>query len=93
MRGFPKFLNTKQDYLNCMTEFPQETKKSLQALLDGRFSWFDTAVIEIDGVTDDTHRVVNTNDEKIQQELREDPNARIFKLGFTVAEVEELLND
>lgn len=93
MRGFPKFLNTKQDYLNCMTEFPQETKKSLQTLLDGCFSWFDTAVIETDGVTDDTHRVVNTDDEKIQQELREDPNARIFKLGFTVAEVEELLND
>ena len=28
MRGFPKLLNTKQDYLNCITDFPQETKNA-----------------------------------------------------------------
>lgn len=89
MRGLPKFFNTKQDYLNCLADFAEETKKELQKLLDYRFSWFDVAVLEdgATGITDDTHRVI----ENMQQELREDPNARIFQLGFTVAEIGELL--
>ena len=91
MRGFQKYLNTKQDYQNCLTDFPEETKAELQRLLDTRFVWQDVAIIEDEGITDDTHRVVGTEDEKIQQVLVEDTNAEIFRLGFTVAEVEELL--
>lgn len=93
MRGFPKFLNSKQDYLNCLTNFQEETKKELQMLLDSRFSWFDVAIIEDEGLTDNTHRVI-ADDEgvKTQQILREDPNARIFMLDFAVEEVEELIN-
>lgn len=89
MRGLPKFFNTKQDYLNCLSEFATETKAELQKLLDYRFSWFDVAILEdpATGIEDDTHRVI----ENMQQEYREDPNARIFQLGFTVEEVEELL--
>ena len=34
MRGFPKYLNTKQDYLNCLTDYPKETKAALQELLE-----------------------------------------------------------
>ena len=30
MRGFPKHLNTKQDYLNCLEKFPAETKAELR---------------------------------------------------------------
>lgn len=91
MRGLPKFFNTKQDYLNCLSEFKSETKAELQKLLDYRFSWFDVEVLADPekGLNDDTHRVVDD----MQQELREDPNSRIFQLGFTVAEVEGLLND
>ena len=92
MRGLPKFFNTKQDYLNCLTEFAEETKAELKKLLDYRFSWFDVAVIEGEvtelGVN---QRVIENGDEKKLQEEKEDPNARIFQLGFTVAEVEELL--
>lgn len=93
MRGFPKFLNSKQDYLNCISAFPEETKKELQILLDTRFSWFDVAIIEDEGLMDNTHRVI-ADDEgvKTQQILREDSNARIFMLDFAVEEVEELIN-
>lgn len=89
MRGLPKFFNTKQDYLNCLAieELKEATKKELQKLIDNRFSWFDVAVIDGVGIEDETHRVV----EDMQQELREDPNARIFQIGFTVQEIEELL--
>lgn len=92
MRGFPKFLNTKQDYLNCLTMFPEETKKALQTLLDNRFNWFDVAIIEED-VTElaVNQRIIETDGEKMLQEEKEDPNARIFLLGFTVEEVEELI--
>ena len=93
MRGFPKYLNTKQDYLNCLTDYPKEIKAALQELLDGRFIWRATGIIENEGLTDDTHRVVDTGEEKIQEELIEDERAEIFRLGFTVKEVEEMLND
>lgn len=89
MRGFPKFFNTKQDFLNCLGEFEAETKRELKNLLNTRFSWFDVEILENpeSGLNDETHRVI----ENMQQELREDPNSRIFQLGFTVAEVEELV--
>lgn len=93
MRGFPKHLNTKQDYLNCLEEFPSETKAELQRLLDNRFIWTDTAVLAATetGVTDDTHRVIKTEDGDIQQELKEDNCSELIRLGFTVAEIEEML--
>lgn len=92
MRGFPKFLNTKQDYLNCLTMFPEETKKALQTLLDNRFNWFDVAILE-EEVTElaENQRIIEADGEKMLQEKKEDPNARIFLLGFTVEEVEGLI--
>ncbi|DAB04733.1 TPA: hypothetical protein CPT89_00985 [Candidatus Gastranaerophilales bacterium HUM_11] len=95
MRGFPKHLNSKQDYLNCLQDYPAETKAALKQLLNNRFMWFDTAILDEsqEGITDETHRVIESDDVKIQQELKEDSNARLFRLGFTVAEVEGLAND
>lgn len=94
MRGFPKYLNSKQDYLNCLADFEQETKAELQRLLDSRFIWVDTAILETEesGQTDDTHRIVKAEDEFIQQELIEDANSELVRLGFTVEEVEGLIN-
>ena len=42
---------------------------------------------------DDTHRVTGEEPERLQQELVEDENAKIFRIGFTVAEVEEILKN
>lgn len=95
MRGFPKRINTKQDYYNLLADYPAETKQELQKLLDTRYIWKDTKVLA-DGETgleDSTHRVVEQDGERIQQEYIEDPNARLFRLGFTVTEVEGLIND
>ena len=94
MQGFPKYLNTKQDYLNCLQDFPEDTKKELQNLIDSRYSWTITKVLaENDtGVIDNTHKVIENNGEKLQYEYVEDNNAKIFKLDFTVSEVEGLIN-
>ena len=96
MRGFPKLLNTKQDYLNCITDFPQETKVQLQGLLDNRYKWEDKGEIKAGDIPidNDTHRIVTDEDGKqCQLELVEDENAKIFRIGFTVEEVEELVRN
>lgn len=87
-------LNTKQDYLNYLTVQPEETKKELQLLLKTRFVWKTTAILSAAdvGVSDDTHRVVGEEPDRHQQEYVEDENAKIFRIGFTVAEVEEIIN-
>lgn len=94
MIGFPKILNSKQDYLNCVADYPQDTKKALQDLLDNRYKWEDKGEIKAGDipVDDDTHRIVIDEDGKqCQLELVEDENAKLFRIGFTVAEVENLI--
>lgn len=93
MRGFPKHLNSKQDYLNCIEEFPKETKEELQRLLDSRFVWVATAILEDEeaGIEDATHEIVETEDGRVQRELIEDKNSELIRLGFTVEEVQEML--
>ena len=88
-------LNTKQDYLNYLTVDSEETKKALQLLLDTRFIWKTTAILAANaaGVNDSTHRVSGEEPERMQQEWVEDPNAKIFRLGFTVTEVEGLIEN
>lgn len=95
MRGFPKRINTKQDYINLLVDYPAETKQELQKLLDTRYFWQKTKVLAEGetGIEDDTHKIVEQDGERIQQEYREDSNARLFRLGFTVTEVEGLIND
>ena len=100
MHGFPKYLSTKQDVLNVMQEYPKQTKKFLQELLDTKDVWMLVRKLDLDeeGVQDDTHKVVTNDDpetkdivEKYQYEFKEDPNGTIFRMGFTVQEVQLLV--
>lgn len=101
MRGFPKHLNTRADYEHVMANFPAEQwRPRLQRLLDERFSWLPVGPLGAGepGLDDETHRVVEMQDEaggavieRIQEEYREDQNAVIFRLGFTVDEIEQIL--
>ena len=45
--------------MNCITDFPQETKVQLQGLLDNRYKWEDKGEIQAGDipVDDDTHRI------------------------------------
>ena len=97
MVGYPKFLNTKEDYEFVRANFPKEQWESdFKALLNERYEWFNLGEIEGEGVTDDTHKVVEDkrDDETVvryQYEYKENENARIYRLGYTVEEVEAIL--
>jgi len=99
MRGFPKHLNIKQDYVNAMSDFPKsEWQPALQELLDTRVQWIMTSKLDGEGITDDTHEVRETSDEngvvteRYQYEYKEDPNCKLLRLGFTLEEVEGYIN-
>ena len=92
----PKNLAMKRDYLNIMGLFEKtEWGPRFQELIDNRYIWVETGPVEGDGVTDDTHKVsmgiIDGEEAPIQLELQEDPNAKIFRLGFTVSEIESYL--
>lgn len=95
MRGFPKTISTKIDVQNLFQLYPDETREYLQKLLDTRFVWRSTGKIAegTAGVQDATHRIMRTESGLEQFELVEDENAKIFRLGFTVSEVEEMLKN
>ena len=97
MRGLPP-INTKEDVYNMLRDYPEEGKKHLQKLYDDRFIWHTTEILPSldEGVNDETHRAFatkNENDEEIfvQQELVVDPNAFIYRIGFTDEDIAELL--
>jgi hypothetical protein len=97
MRGFPMFFATKQDYLNCLELYPEQTKEALKALYADRFTWVKGAQVDSadSGITDKTHRVLPQKNDKGEEEffqysLQEDANARVFMLGFTKKEIENL---
>lgn len=102
MRGCPRTFATKQDYLNGIATYPEETKAELRRLIAGRFEYVPTGELADgeDGIVDDTHQVVTqqetdpetgkTVEKRVQLEMRESGNARLFRLGFTVEEAERL---
>ena len=97
MRGKPKHLNSKQDYINFVSMWPAEGKQKLQSLLDEKIYWVNTGKIDDDGITNETHKVSVLKDdednitERYQLEWKENPRAKIFRLGFTAEEVEKLI--
>lgn len=100
MKGLPKTLNDKHDYLYAKDNFPEDYwRPKFQHLLDNRFCWYYVSDLDSKrkGVTDDTHKVVENQDPDsdsvtyAQYELGANPDAKIFRIGFTVAEVEEIL--
>lgn len=102
MKGFPKHLNSKKDYLYIRKNFDRELwLPEYQKLLDSRFDWFFVSELESkeQGIEDETHKIVETTDTETQTikysqyEWKENPTAKIFRIGFTVNEVETLMQD
>lgn len=98
MRGLPKHLNSKEDYEYIMANYTEaEWKPILQQLYDDRIQAFNRGVITGEGVTDDTHYVVEEKDMmsediiKYQYELAVNPDAHMFRIGYTEAELEAIL--
>ena len=100
MKGYPQHLNTKADYMYVRENFPREQwLPDFQALLDSTHDWFFVKNLDSqeDGLVDSTHKVVefkNIETKEVtydQYVLKEYNNALLFRLGFTVDEVEKLI--
>ena len=100
MKGLPKHLNTKEDYYYIKNNFDEAYwKPQWQLLLDSRYEWFFVKYLDIraEGIEDNTHKIVEergSEEDEVrysQYEYRENPNAKIYKLGFTIEEVERAL--
>ena len=90
MIGNPKYLNTRFDYEYVKDNF-DNWRDYWQELYDSRMIWANVELVGA-GIEDDTHRLVQSRDMEdneiiIQQELQVDPNAKLFRIGFTEGEV------
>ena len=97
MRGTPKTLNSKFDYLFIKDHKMDGWQKRWQRLLDSQFSWQPEKELakKEDGIEDETHQIRNDKldidgaDKWVQYTLKSNPKGEIFRLGFTVKEVED----
>lgn len=90
MIGNPKYLNTRHDYEYVQQHF-DNWLEYWQELYDSRMIWANVELVGA-GIEDDTHRLIQSRDMEdneitIQQELQVDPNAKLFRIGFTEGEV------
>ena len=99
MKGFPKKLNSKADYLFIKEHFPEDEWKPIwEKLLKNRKNWFATDIIEgTEGIEDATHRIekCKDNDGKdilIQMELKDDMASDFYRLHFSEVEVREAID-
>ncbi len=99
MNGYPKHINSKEDIMNIITDYPIETKKFLEGLVESSSDWLVQSELKDNeaGIEDSTHKVVeNKTDDVVtsryQFEYKEDSNAYLFKLGFTsLQEVKDMI--
>jgi hypothetical protein len=97
MKGYPKHIATKMDLQVAMEINAERTKSFIRRAIDGRNGWVVTGSLdnESDGVTDDTHRVIDHASEEgehdwYQEEWGTLPGNTLDRLGITVAEAEKL---
>ena len=86
MVGNPKYLNTRFDYEYVKDNF-DNWREYWQELYDSRKIWANVELVG-DGIEDETHRLVQSHDMEdnpitIQQKFQVDPNAKLFRIGFT----------
>ena len=100
MIGVPKHLNTKEDYEYTRLNFPKDIwKKAFEDLTKNTSEWFNVGeVAESVGVTNETHKVVidklmDGSFKYYQYELKINPNCKMFRIGYTILEVENILKE
>ena len=96
MEGPARYLNTRYDY-EYVKEHQDNWREYFELLYSDRLIWDNVELIG-EGITDATHRLVQSIDVEtqepitIQQELLSDVNCKLLRLGFTVEEVEIILS-
>ncbi|SFL93462.1 hypothetical protein [Halanaerobium salsuginis] len=100
MRGFPKVLNSRQDYENIISDFgyTAKVKRAYEGLLNTaeKYEFDKELAAESDRTGPAPEYKVMTQEEEgtekiVQYKLVNNPDGKIFKLGFTIGEVEEVI--
>ena len=99
MRGYPKNLNSKQDYEYVKKYFPKyEWIRDFQKLKDDNKKWIkeERLVKKEDGIIDITSKVIEEENEKqektyYQYRFKIDPNSKANRLRIELNDVDEIL--
>lgn len=98
MKGFPKNLNTREDYEYVRANFTaEEWKPEWQALLDTMSDYFFVKTLEEgeEAPEGDGYKVQESEQDGVTTrslyQLQENPACKLLRLGFTKAEVKEAL--
>jgi len=95
VKGLHRRLNTKKDYAYIKANEPAMSwMAAYRDLLDGLYCW--QTLGENDSADDydaEAVRTISDGDggETVTQVYKQDENCRLFRLGFSVAEVESIL--
>jgi hypothetical protein len=101
MRGFPKVLNSRQDYENMINDFGYtvKVKRAYQGLLNTaqKYEFDKELAAETERTGPEPEYKVMTQEEEgtekiVQFKLVDNPNGKIFRLGFTIDEVQEVID-
>lgn len=108
MRGVPKnSLKTKSDYETCQSMALDGSLRSVdvarlrrywQALIDGRYVMVKDRVLDTDEQADGEepeYRILTDEEtqDRVQYKREEDAEAKIFRLGYSVEDVEGKLDE
>lgn len=87
------FFNTREDVYNSLEIDINATVATLKDILNDRFKWQVVKVLltKEEGIEDETHLIIESENEILQSELQEDENSKLFQLGLTVEEAEEII--
>jgi len=98
MKGYPNHINTEEDVYTALEIDKKRTQDLVQRILDTREGWYVTASLESegDGITDETHRVVDKSDDEsssdwYQEEWGPLPGNTLERIGMSVTEAEEII--
>ena len=89
------FFNTREDVYNSLEIDINATFATLKDILNDRFKWQVVKVLltKEEGIEDETHLIIESENEILQSELQEDENSKLFQLGLTVEEAEEIIEN
>jgi len=99
VKGYPSFLNSREDYDYVRTNFPKEVwLKDFQHLLEIMGGWYFVSELKkkSDGYEDSTHKIIEipSHDDRItyaQYEFRINPECKLFRIGYTENEVKSII--
>ena len=89
------FFNTREDVYNSLEIDINATVATLKDILNDRFKWQVVKVLltKEEGIEDERHLIIESENEILQSELQEDENSKLFQLGLTVEEAEEIIEN